>query len=55
MAEPFSNADEAALVPTERRDLIHATLTLQRQIYDLWGRWATVQEIEALLTGTRSL
>lgn len=52
MAEPvrFSNADEAALESTERRDLIHAALTIQRGIYDLWGRWATVQEIEEHLT-----
>lgn len=57
MAEPvrFSNADEAALESTERRDLIHAALTIQRGIYDLWGRWATVQEIEEHLTGKRSL
>ncbi len=55
MSEPFSNADEAALEATERRDLIHATLTMQRQIHEMWGRWATVKEIEEFLTGKRSL
>lgn len=51
----FSNADEAALEPTERREIIHATLTIQRGIYDMWGRWASVKEIEEHLTGKRSL
>lgn len=55
VAEPFSNADEAKLTPTERRDLILAVLTMQRIISETWGRWATVQEIEELLTGQRSL
>jgi len=55
MAEPYGNADEIALSETERRQVIHGTLTLQRQIYDLWGRWATVKEIEDLLTGKRAL
>ncbi len=55
MPEPYGNADEAGLEETERRQVIHGTLTLQRQIYDLWGRWATVKEIEELLTGKRQL
>lgn len=57
MSEPprFSNADEAALESTERREIIHATLTLQRTLHEMWGRWATVQEIEEHLTGKRSL
>lgn len=57
MTEPVrgSNADEAALGATERRDLIHATLTLQRTILEMWGRFCTVQEIEELLDGRRQL
>lgn len=53
--EPFGNADEAALEPNERRDLILAVLTIQRAISELWGRWATVQEIEEYLMGQRQL
>lgn len=57
MDEPLhgSNADESALTATERRDLILATLTIQRQFYQLWARWLTVQELELYLTGERSL
>lgn len=50
-----SNADEAALTPTERRDLILAVLTLQRQYHELWGTWLRVQDVEAFLRGDRSL
>ena len=57
MSEPvrYGNADEAAMEPTERRDLILATLAIARGYLDLWGRWPTVQEIEEHLTGKRQL
>ena len=51
----FSNWDEASLTPTERRDLILATLELARGYMDLYGRWPTVQDVEEHLTGKRSL
>lgn len=51
----FGNADEAALESTERRDLILATLAIQRSIMDMYGRWASVQEIEEHLSGQRTL
>lgn len=54
-SSPFGNADEAKLEPTERRDLILATLAIQRGIMEMWGRWATVQEIEEHLSGKRTL
>lgn len=55
MDRPGSNADEAALVPTERRDLILAVLTLQRQRHEMYGDWLRVQDVEKLLRGETSL
>lgn len=57
MAEPvrFGNADEATMEPTERRDLILATLAIARGYLDLWGRWPSVREIEEHLSGKRQL
>lgn len=52
---PFGNADEAALEPTERRDLIFAVLTMQRSWHEMYGSWLTIQHVEELLTGKRSL
>ena len=51
MDEPprYGNADEAALEPTERRDLILATLAIQRAFWQMWGRDATVQDVERAL------
>lgn len=51
MDEPqrFGNASEAGLQPSERRDLILATLAIARGIMDHEGRWVSVQEVERLL------
>ena len=46
-----SNADERAMAPTERRDLILAVSAFVRGYSETWGRWPTVQEIEASLMG----
>ena len=46
MSDPQpSNASEAALTPSERRDLILATLQLAYGHLELWGRKITVQEV----------
>jgi hypothetical protein len=51
----IGNAGDAALEPTERRDLIFATLAVARGYLDLWGRFPSTQEVEEYLTGKRSL
>lgn len=55
MDEPYTNADEAALASTERRDLILAVLTMQRSWHEMYGSWLTIQHVEELLTGKRQL
>lgn len=40
-----SNAHDAALTPTERTDLIRATLELAYGNLDLWGQKITVTEV----------
>ena len=53
--ERGSNAKEASLEPTERRDLIKLTIEIARWTSETYGRWPTVMEVEAHLEGKRTI